>query len=149
MNIRTKTYVIIVVTLLIGILFGILITRTLVRGRMARMMHRPPQEEFVQRFMRVIDPAPDQREPIRAVLEKHGAEFMKTAAECQEKFARLHESTKKELDPLLTPEQKKRLTDRIKRIRKRLPPFMRRKGPFPPPPPPFDPGREEAEKKED
>lgn len=138
MNIRVKTYTIIVVTLIIGALCGILLTRTLVRGHFERMMRRPPQGEFIQRFMRVIEPTPEQEKMLRAVLEKQEIQFTETARRCQEKFAALHEATMKELTPLLTPEQKKRLERRIRRIRKRLPPLMRGRGPFPPPHRPRD-----------
>jgi len=148
MNVRTKTYTVIGITLVIGIVLGLLIARTLVRTPFERLRAMGPRGGLRHIMMQILDPEPDQRKEILTILGKYESLFLKTAVACREKFTRLHTELESELAPVLTATQKNRLKDHIGRLRKgpRWPGHPGEKPPFPPPrgpkdrrPPPRDP----------
>jgi uncharacterized membrane-anchored protein YhcB (DUF1043 family) len=143
MKTNTKTVLIIVATLVIGILIGALGSGFMVHRfarRMADMRHR---EMFVERMMEVIEPAPEQEAEVRDILTRHAEEFTKLADGFHKDTAALFDSLRSELDPVLTDEQKERLEVRHERLGR----FMKHghrpphhKPGAPPPAPPGDDG---------
>ena len=142
MKTNTKTVLIIVATLLIGILIGALGSGFMVHrfaGRMAEMRHR---DMFVERMMELIEPAPEQEAEVRDILTRHAEEFTSLADEFHENATALFDSLLSDLDPVLTDEQKERLEERHERMGRsmkhgRRPPHHK---PGAPPPPPGDDG---------
>jgi hypothetical protein len=144
MKTNTKTVLIIVATLLIGILIGALGSGFVVHRfatRMADMRHR---DMFVERMVELIEPAPEQEAEVRDILTRHAEEFTELADGFQEDTAALFDSLRSELDPVLTDEQKERLEERHERLGRflklgRRPPHHKPGGP-PRHPPPGDDG---------
>ncbi len=112
MNTKVKIVLIIIVTLVIGIVLGAMLNRAFLRHRIHRAFSDRNPVGIVSFMEKSIRPTPDQREQIREVLEKH----RKKSLDIREKFMMdmqaEFESLEAELDPVLTPEQKKRLKDR-------------------------------------
>jgi hypothetical protein len=131
MNIKFKTYFILFITLIIGILLGILGSRVMVKSEVERILSRGPRLHFIFMFKRIIDPAPEQEEKINQILNKYSRKIDALAETNRREFEKLKRDIRRELDPLLTLEQKKRL-DEV---------FSRRPG-FPPSPPKGEKGPE-------
>ena len=118
MKTNTKTVLIIVATLLIGILIGALGSGFMVHRvarRMADMRHR---EMFVERMVDVIDPAADQEAEVRDILTRHAEQFAAISDSFHRETSALFDSLRSELDPILTDEQKARLEERGRRVRR-------------------------------
>ena len=143
MKTNTKTVLIIVATLLIGILVGALGSGFMVHRFARRLPHMERREMFVEGMVELIDPAPEQEDEIRGILTRHAEQFTEITDDFHEETSALFDSLRTELDPVLTDEQKARLEERHQRLGR----LMKRGGPFPrgkpgnrrhPPPPPDD-----------
>jgi uncharacterized protein YneF (UPF0154 family) len=112
MNTKVKIVLIIIVTLVIGIMLGAMLNRAFLRHRIHRAFADRKPMGMISFMERIIQPTPDQREQIREILEKH----RKKSSDLREKFMMEmqadFESLEAELDPILTPEQKRRLRRR-------------------------------------
>lgn len=125
MNIKVKTALIIISTLIIGIIFGALLSRAYMHHRIRRAFTMISPARFIPVFEQTINPTPEQREQIRKIIREHTktvSELQKTLREGMESS---FESLRKELDAILTPEQKKRL-EKMMRDRRPWPPRDRR-----------------------
>jgi Spy/CpxP family protein refolding chaperone len=96
-------------TLVVGIAIGAMLHRTIAVRRIRNIMEMRAAGRFVPDLQAVLDSAtPEQAPKIREAFEKHRVEL----AEIHERFGKeiqaAMESFKKEVEPLLTPEQKKR-----------------------------------------
>jgi hypothetical protein len=137
MKIETKTYVIIVLTLVIGIIIGSLITGAVVRHRVRRFMSLGHPEHLADRIERIIEPTSTQRDTVHQILLQHAQQFHEIHGRFESQLQALKDSLKKDLDPLLTEEQKKRLERSPKppgHIRGRAPEQWRDRRPGAPPP---------------
>jgi len=146
MKTNTKTVLIIVGTLLIGIVIGALGSGFVVHRfgpRMAEVRHR---EIFVERMVELIDPTPEQEPKVRDILTRHAEEFSELAEGFHEEASALLDSLRSELDPVLTEEQRARLEEKHEKFGR----GFKRGGPRPghkpgdrppPPPPPDDEGQ--------
>jgi Spy/CpxP family protein refolding chaperone len=139
MNIKAKTALIIISTLIIGIIFGALLSRAYLHHRIRRAFSMVNPNRSMTFFEQTINPTPEQREQIRKIIQKHTktvSELQKTLREGMESS---FESLRKELDSVLTPEQKERLE---KMMRNRRPWLRRDRRLWPPRDPRFpDPQR--------
>jgi Spy/CpxP family protein refolding chaperone len=120
MDIKVKTALIIVATLIIGIVFGALLSRAYLHHRIRRAFVMVDPERFNPFFEQTIDPTPEQRERIRKIIQKHTNQVTELRRNFEEGMASSFETLQKELDSVLTPEQKKRLEK-----------MMRERGPWP------------------
>ena len=139
MNIKVKTALIIIFTMVIGIVIGALLNRALLQHRIRRVfsMQKPRVMATVMRD--IIRPDSDQAKLIREILDKH----VERMSDLREKNRREMESAMKELwkemDSILTPEQKKRLERnlpppfRMMRFPERRRPFRDQPRRIPPP----------------
>jgi hypothetical protein len=146
MKTNTKTALIIIGTLLIGIVIGALGSGLVVHKfatRMAEMRHR---EIFVERIVELIDPTPEQEPKVRDILTRHAEKFSELAEGFHEDASALLDSLRSELAPVLTEEQKARLEERRERFGRVFKHGGRPRGHKPgdkppPPPPPEDDGK--------
>ena len=71
MNVKTKTALIVIITLIIGIALGAMLNRALIRYRIHKAfdMHRPDRLAFF--LEEIIRPEPEQEDQIRAIVEEH------------------------------------------------------------------------------
>lgn len=109
MNIKLKITFIIIITLVIGIVIGAMLNRTLTQNRVKRILSRRNPPVFISFYERIIEPDTNQREEIRKILDKHAKHLSEIRANFSEELQSSMESLRAELDPILTPEQKKRL----------------------------------------
>lgn len=152
MRVGTKSILMILMTLIIGMVIGFLIAGVVGRHHRQRFVNMREPGHMVGFLERMIDPDESQREAVRAVLQKHSEQFWKIHSRFEGEMLALRDSLKKDLDPILTEEQKKRLERQPKPPK----PFREgRPGPWkegqperripkddrpPPPPPPGDDG---------
>jgi len=109
MKIETKTYVIIVLTLVIGMIIGALITGAIVRHRIRRFMSLGHPDHLTARIERIIEPTEAQRDTVHQILMDHARKFDQIHGRFESQLLALKDSLKKDLDPILTEEQKERL----------------------------------------
>lgn len=126
MKTRSKTILVLFVTLLIGMVLGAQIHSIWMWHNFRRMAFRMRTPDgFIERFERIIEPTEEQREAIRKLLEKHHEKLIRFRRD----FPAMMDSLRKDMDAILTEEQKARLRE-----------GLRFRG-EPPPGPPFRKGR--------
>jgi hypothetical protein len=109
MSMRSQTTIIVVSTLVIGILIGLFLA-----GPVLHRHLRPPFRGrhgggFTEALEMLIDPKPEQAEAIRKVLDKHADGFNDINSRYHSEISAMMDSLRKDLDPLLTDEQRARL----------------------------------------
>jgi len=112
MNIHLKTAAILLATLIIGLVCGALILGAFARDR----LQPPPQatrERFVERWVRLVQPDPEQLQRIREVVGEHEPGFREYYMRHRQEIQVLVDSLHGDLEPILTETQ----LERIKRIR--------------------------------
>ncbi len=140
MNIKVKIALIIVMTLVIGIVLGALFNRAFLRYRIKRAFHDRNPVGMVAFMEEAIQPTPEQKVLIREILEKHRKKTQEIRDEFMLEMREAFESLEAELDPILTPEQKKRLQERFFSPRGDQRRFPDRHKPWRKPPPRKPPG---------
>ena len=129
MNMKVKTTIVIIITLIFGIVLGALINRTFTHRRIKRAFDAINPIRFTVILERIIDPTEEQKKQIREILQSHTKQVEELRREAMEGMETSLQALKKELDSVLTPEQKKRLEEMMKK----RPPWMGREGkPWPP-----------------
>lgn len=121
MNERTKSALLIVGTLVIGMVLGSLVTGAIANRRLDDLANaRGRMAGFV---LDAIEPeSEEQAEAIREVLDGAAPRFREIFESTREEMARLSDSVMAELDPILTDEQREQLEKRMRFRMRRLPP---------------------------
>jgi hypothetical protein len=133
MNTKAKATLIIIVTLVIGVIIGSMLTRAYVIYKVKKIIpFRREPDNFISHIEEIIQPTAEQQEQIREILEKHAKRTLEIHKKHLKEIQSSIESLNAELDPILTTEQKKRLKERFQR-------YPRFREGFPPPPPPRKP----------
>ena len=118
----TKSVLLLFATLLIGMVIGSLVTGALNSRRLDRLVEMRSARGMAYFLEEVVRPeSPEQLEQIRAVLEAAGPLFAAEMAGSRERMRQLTDSVRAELEPLLTPEQRARLDERMRITRGRMP----------------------------
>jgi Spy/CpxP family protein refolding chaperone len=125
MNIKVKTALIIISTLIIGIIFGALLSRAYLHQRIKRAFTMVNPDRFMTFFEQTISPTPEQHEQIKKIIREHAKTVSELQKNLREGMESSFESLRKELDSVLTPEQKERL-EKMMRDRRPWPPRDRR-----------------------
>lgn len=116
-NTRTKTFLILVGTLVLGMVLGALLTGLVVRHRLGHLDHLRTPTGFTQEMMQSIEPTgPEQKKALREAVSSH-ARRMKTIREHYRK--KLHtevDSMHRAAEGLLTPQQERRLREKMKQL---------------------------------
>jgi len=136
MNMKAKTTIILLFTLLIGILLGVFLDRTIMRFRFQKRFNEVRQPRGITRMLEnLIRPDESQYKAVRDILEKYSKRLHEHREKSFREMDAVMDSMRTELDQILTDEQKARLKkdmERMKGMRDRRP------GPPMPPPGPFD-----------
>lgn len=112
MNARTRSTVILVGTLILGMLLGALLTNLYFERRVGRMKALRTEEGFIRTYEDVIRPDEGpQKEKVREILRRSAPRFQRTFEEHRSEFRRMVDSLHAELNPLLTPDQRGRLEE--------------------------------------
>lgn len=109
MNIKLKITLFIITTLVLGIIIGAMLNRALIQNRIKNILSKRTPDVFVPFIEERIEPDPIQSKEIRNILKKHAKHIEDIRANFRVELQSAFESLRTELDPLLTPEQKKRL----------------------------------------
>ena len=119
MNLKVKSSLIIIVTLIIGMALGIILAQSFFRppNMFDKMSALRSPEGFAERFERIIDPNESQKEKIREILQFHFQKMHNQSSEFRQRFMQLNDSLRAELDPILNDEQKDRLNKMEERFR--------------------------------
>ena len=134
MNMKIKTTIVIIITLLFGIVFGALLNRTFTHRRIRKAFDAVNPDRFTMILERAIEPTDEQKKQIREILQSHAKQVEELRKKAMEGMETSLQALKKELDSVLTAEQKERLEEMMKE----RPPWMRREGkPWPPREGPF------------
>ncbi|GIV61965.1 MAG: hypothetical protein KatS3mg044_0831 [Rhodothermaceae bacterium] len=133
MKARTRSALILVVTLLVGVALGALGASALYNHRLEKLRELGRPAGFSMHLERVIEPVDEaQRQQIRDVLEDAGRRLSTLRRAHQAEYRAVIDSTRAALDSLLTPAQKERLERWLERDRRM---FRRRPAPGMGPPP--------------
>ncbi len=108
-NIKVKTALILVVTLLIGIVFGAMLHRAFYQERIKSFLAMRTPEGFARRFNRIIDVRADQEEKVNKILDTYAEKFQKLNQEHKAEVLSLFRSFHEELAKILTPAQMQRI----------------------------------------
>jgi len=128
MNIKAKISISIIITLLMGIVIGAMLNRALVQRRIAKAFALSNPKTFSLWYENRLDLDREQSRQIKAILDKHAKEIWDIREAFMQEMQTASQSLHSELDPLLTPRQKRQLERG---------PFNRRRGSekgFRPPP---------------
>lgn len=133
MTMKTKTTLILLFTLLIGILLGLFLDRTVMRFRFQRRFTEVRQPRGITRMLEnLIRPDESQYQGVKDILEKYSKKLHDQREKSFQQMDVIMDSLRTELDRILTDEQKVRLKnefERMKQRRERMP----RPGEMPPP----------------
>jgi len=143
MNMKVRTTIVIIITLIFGIVLGAMLNRTFTHQRIKRAFDTVNPNRFTMILERAIDPTEKQKKQIREILQNHTNQVEELRKNAMEGMQTSLQSLKKELDSVLTPEQKERLEEMMKKrppwMRREGKPWPRRDGPFPKPQRKFPP----------
>ncbi len=114
MNLQVKPALIIIGTLLIGIVLGALMARTLADSRYRRIDNMIRPDMLSIRLIKIIEPLEaDQREAVTAIVEETASKVRNLTRETRFEMHAVMDSMFAELQPLLTDRQKARLEKHI------------------------------------
>ena len=123
MNTRTKSSLVIIGTLLIGMILGAVITGGIMRNRVFDRMERlRTAEGFKHRMEKIIQPDEDQRAKVNEILEEHFSRMQRLGDVMRQDFETRNDSLYQELEQVLRPDQIERLKQRMERLRRFAPP---------------------------
>lgn len=112
---RAKSLLLMLAALLIGVVLGGLIHARMVEHRIERIGFLRSDRGFINHVERVVEPENEaQREAIRAVLETGAARVAEHRRRSRREVQILLDSTRSELDSVLTDEQMVRLEELIR-----------------------------------
>ena len=116
MTARTKSILLLLGTLLIGMLLGVFVHTLMVEDRIERITSLRSQAGFVRFMENMIEPTDDaQHKAIRDVLDETAEKLNVHHAESRETVQEIMESFRASLDSLLTEEQVNALNERMER----------------------------------
>ena len=118
---RLKAVLILGATFLLGLVLGGLIVGAVVRERLQAIADFRDRDRFVARVESFLEPTSDsQAEAMRPILEAAGARTENAFVVLRGDLTRIFDDLERELAPLLTEQQRQRLTDRRALLRQRV-----------------------------
>jgi hypothetical protein len=127
MNLKIKSSLIIIFTLILGIFLGAIFTWNLLHHRVRdRIDKLRTPGGFIEFLVDDLELSNEQREEVKVIILEHFERVERMSREYRRSFRTTIDSLSSDLDPILTPEQKAKFLEKMKRGR----------GPMPPPGPP-------------
>ncbi|MCB0279358.1 MAG: hypothetical protein KDD94_07640 [Calditrichaeota bacterium] len=116
METKSKTYLIIISTFVLGMVAGVLLAPMILGAPPPEQHSRrwDSKEGFVQRFEDFIQPTDEQREQVRTILEQHSLKFMRGRRQMMDQVRLDMDTLRQQLYPILTDEQKQRFEERMR-----------------------------------
>lgn len=116
MTTRTKSALLLFVTLAVGMLLGVLGASALQNRRAEKIRDARERGGVVRLMENVIQPVDEaQRAQLRAALEKSEDRFSAARRECRENLGAQRDSLLADLDLLLNPDQRERVREWLSR----------------------------------
>ena len=125
MNTKIKIAAIMVLTLILGIIIGAMANQAFMHNRIRRTFAMANPVSFPRRIMDVIQPTPEQEQELKKILDRHSQRLFSSRQKFMEESREVWEALLKEMESILTPEQKERL-DSQGRLRRLRPDFKKR-----------------------
>jgi uncharacterized membrane-anchored protein YhcB (DUF1043 family) len=113
MNIKVKTALILIGTLVIGIVLGAMLNRAFMQMRIKGFLAMRTHKGFVERLEEIIQPSASQKKEVTAILDKYALQFDTLHEEFKGRMASHLDSFKTDLTPVLTPEQMKIMEEKF------------------------------------
>ncbi|MBN1407709.1 MAG: hypothetical protein JW956_07970 [Calditrichaceae bacterium] len=133
MEVKTKSYLMITATLILGIIIGIvgsgMFRNYVFEKRMEKFRSRLG---FIEHMEKIIQPEPSQKDILREKLVSQQQQFTELSMQFRAKMDSLNNEFKKDLDNILTDEQQERLDKSFERFKSR---YGDKQKHYPPPPP--------------
>ena len=120
MNTKLKSAILLLLTLLIGVIVGVLGSRLYMERRVTKFMAMRNERFFQHRVEALLQPKPEQMDTLKTILDKYQPKFMQLNRRFRAESRAILDSLHKELEPVLTDEQLQRLKER-----RGMPPFGR------------------------
>ena len=112
MNIKLKTSLLIIFTLIIGIVIGAMLNRAFLHNRVQRVFQKRAPNVFVQSYVQAIRPEQEQQKQIQKILDVYAQRMWEIREKNRQDLEVLMEAMQAELETVLTPEQMERLATR-------------------------------------
>jgi hypothetical protein len=132
---KTKSILIIAVTLIIGFIIGFLVNGQLTKGRIQRFVKQGTADGFKMRFFDIIQPDEKQKVTIEPILDEYAKKTDEMVGSFRVEMKAIHQEMIKKLEPFLNEDQ-------IKRLKLAQERFERHEGERPGPGPGPGPGME-------
>lgn len=119
MNVKIKTSILLISTLLIGIIIGgftgSYLSRKMIHDRISRLR---TQEGFIHRFDRSIQPTAEQEKIVHRLLTVHYLKMDSMSTDFRLKMKNMNDSLLIDMNSLLDQEQLDRLKKRLQRMQR-------------------------------
>jgi Spy/CpxP family protein refolding chaperone len=117
---KTKTFFILLGTLVIGIIIGVIFSGIVRQQKIYQIREMHEHERFIKGMEKIIQPSEEQREKIDKILKKRSQKIMEIRKKYQEEVATIFDSLHQDMAEVLTDQQKERLENQIKRFSSRM-----------------------------
>ena len=112
MNVKQKTSLLIIFTLIGGMVIGAMLNRAFLQNRVQRVFQKRAPNVFAQSYLEAIKPEKEQQKQIEEILERNARRMSDIREKNRQDLEALMESMLAELESVLTPEQMERLEDK-------------------------------------
>lgn len=113
---NTKQTLLLIAVLITGFLAGFLIAGRMARHRIHHMIERHQPQSMPHRMMEIIEPDENQRDDVERILEKYADTLRQLRRTHRQDLKSVHLSLQKELRPVLSEKQFRRLEHAQKRM---------------------------------
>jgi len=118
MNLKIKSYMLLLATLIIGIVIGIMVDRTFMNPRkVSKFARMRPQDRLSGIVFHVVRPEGSQIKAINKVLDDHSKRFAEIEQGARDDIAAAMDTLMADLKPILRDDQKQRLEETLNRLR--------------------------------
>ena len=117
MNMKVKTTIVIILTLILGIILGAMLNRIFVIHRIRRAFDSVNPDRFTMMLEQVIEPTAEQKKQIREILKKHVKIVAELRKNLDEGMASSFQTLQKELDAFLKIKSVDIFSNRMKTTR--------------------------------
>lgn len=115
MNLKLKNTLIIVVTLVLGMLIGVLICGRFTKMKLEKIKNYYTERGFKRQFIKTVNPTPEQLKKLEPFLKENGRENKELIREFKKRRQELYQKFKKDISGILTPAQLQKLEQFEKR----------------------------------
>ena len=114
MNIKTKTILILALTLILGFLLGVLTTGLIQRNIITRFMNLRTERGFASHFINLVGPTNDQIDKINPIIDYYAKQSEEINELFREQIRSMMDSMHYQIDPYLTEEQRNLIEERMR-----------------------------------